>query len=331
MSARLEVAPGATALNPRPGNEPAPFFLVGSVRSGTTLLRLLLGHHPEICRCDEFEFVAPWIAGRADWPDAATYRQHVEQRRDFRASGLQMDPALSFPEQARDFLRQRQKADGRPVIGATVHNHYDELPRLWPSAKYIFLVRDPRDVARSCVQMGWAGNAWAAARIWRTAFETWRRLRLTLPADRFVELSFERLMADVEGELDRVSRFLGASFDPAMLDLERDTTYKRPNPRGSKSWRTDAPERDVREVEAELGPLLLEAGYEPSGLPPLKIGPLRRAAMTLEHRFGRMRFGQRRYGMGLWLAAALARRLPLHGMRQRLRREFEKINQRHLQ
>jgi hypothetical protein len=146
-----------------------PFFVVGAVRSGTTVLRLMLGHHPQICRCDEFEYVTSAIAGRSGWPDTAEYVRDLPRHRDFRQSGFRIETSLPFPELARDFLVQRRSADARRLVGATVHNHFDELPRIWPGARYIHLSRDPRDVARSCVDMGWGGNAWSALAIWEQA------------------------------------------------------------------------------------------------------------------------------------------------------------------
>ena len=40
-----------------------PFFLVGCVRSGTTVLRLMLGHHSRVCNCDEMDYVTPALVG----------------------------------------------------------------------------------------------------------------------------------------------------------------------------------------------------------------------------------------------------------------------------
>jgi Sulfotransferase family len=131
-----------------------PFFLVGSVRSGTTLLRLLLGHHPRICRCDEVEYIASAIAGRNDWPDVRKYVRGLPHYYDFRTSGFVPDPSLTFPDLARDLFVQLRASDGRELAGATVHNDFDQLPRIWPEALFIHLERDPRDVARSCVAMG---------------------------------------------------------------------------------------------------------------------------------------------------------------------------------
>lgn len=307
-----------------------PFFLVGAVRSGTTVLRLLLGHHPQICRCEEFEYVTPAIAGKHGWPDVDSYRRELPHLRDFRATGYRADPKLDFPSLARDFLKQLQAEDGRRIVGATVHNHFEELPRIWPTARYIYLERDPRDVARSCVQMGWAGNAWCGAAIWQNAHDAWQTLRASLPANRFIEVRFEDLVANAEAQLSRITSFLGLDFDPAMLELEKDTTYKRPSPAGSRSWRTDAPEREVREVETRLGSRLSEAGYPPSGLPALQVGTLRRLALQIENKLGRMKFKQRRYGWPLWAAFEVSRRLPFDAPRHRWQLAIDRVDEQHL-
>ena len=310
---------------------PAPYFVVGAVRSGTTVLRLLLGHHPQICRCEEFEYVLPAIVGRNDWPATAPYVQWLAQRRDFRASGYRPDAALAFPDLARDFLVQLQAMDAKPVVGATVHNHYDELPRLWPEAKYIHLDRDPRDVARSCVEMGWNGNAWAGVETWIRSHEEWQHLCRRVPAERRIEVKFEEFVIDADATLRRITQFLGVEFDPAMFEIEGDTTYKRPNPRGARSWCDDAGETEVREMEARLGDRLAQAGYAPSGLPPLAIGPMRERALRWKDRIGRQRFAMRRYGALTWIGSRLSQRLlPIGALRKRTQATIDRIDELHL-
>lgn len=310
---------------------PTPFFLVGAVRSGTTLLRLMLGHHPQICRCEEFEYVAYAIDGRPDWPDVPAYIGDLARRRDYRSSGFRANPALPFPDLARDLLDQCQRADGRPLIGATVHNHFDELLRIWPDAKFIHLGRDPRDVARSCVEMGWYGNAWAAVDTWIHQEDAWQRIRRKVPAERLLEVEFEDLVAHAEDELRRVTAFLGVAYDPVMMDIEKDTTYKRPAPRASRSWRDDASEADIRAMEARLGNRLAQAGYASSGLPPLVISPLHELALRLGDRLGRMRFSLKRYGVGLWMKSFVSRRLlPIQSWRDGARLAMDRIDERYL-
>lgn len=323
-----------TAQGARVPGDRQPFFVVGAVRSGTTLLRLLLGHHPRICRCNEVEYIASAIAGRDEWPDVRDYVRGLPQHYDFRTSGFVPDPSLTFPDLARDLFTQLRAVDGRDLAGATVHNNFDELTRIWPEARFIHLARDPRDVARSCVVMGWAGNAWAGAGIWLAAHAAWRRLCESVAEERRVEVKFEDLTARPEAELERVCRFLGVDFDPAMLGIDRDTTYRRPSADGARSWRNDASEREIRTIEGRLGKSLVDAGYAPSGLPPMRMTAARLLLLRLDHRLRRMRASQRRYGLGLWTAAALFRPLvrfrALSEARRRNRAAMAAIDELHM-
>ena len=49
-------------------NTDAPLFLVGSERSGTTFLRLMLDHHPEIAFEKEFDFVVTKVSDAGEFP-----------------------------------------------------------------------------------------------------------------------------------------------------------------------------------------------------------------------------------------------------------------------
>ena len=46
----------------RHGPAAAPVFLVGSERSGSTLLRLMLDHHPEIAFAQKIDFVVEHVS-----------------------------------------------------------------------------------------------------------------------------------------------------------------------------------------------------------------------------------------------------------------------------
>jgi hypothetical protein len=246
-------------------------------------------------------------------------------------AGLREIPAAtSFPELARKLLLLHADADGSKVFGATVHHHFELLDRIWPDARYIHLRRDPRDVARSAIHMGWAGNAWGGVPTWTQSFLSWQRLVPIVPPERRLEVSYEDLVADAPRELTRICGFLGVEYEPGMLEIEKDTTYKRPSPKEARSWRQDAGADEIRAMEARLGPLLKLAGYEPSGLPPLAVGPLRRLRLEAANRLGRMRFKQRRFGIGLWLAGWLSERLPSDAFRRWVASRRDPIALKHL-
>jgi hypothetical protein len=308
-----------------------PAFLVGSVRSGTTLLRLMLDHHPAIAFFSEFEFVVNPLPPDEGFITIDQFRDYAQYERMFRSSGFQVrDGVKTFPEMARDFLEQLRQRTGKRVVGATVHENFDRVLRIWPAAKFIHIARDPRDVARSVVDMGWAGNPWAGARRWIEAESLWDRIRPTIPADRQIEVRYEGLVADPVGALTRLARFMGLAYDPAMMSYPNDSTYGPPATALVNQWKRKMSDRDVQLVEARVGDLLAARGYPPSGLPPLRVTPQMEKRLRREDKSGRRRFRMNRYGWGWWTADAVTRWLHFGPLYRRVRRKLDEIDSRYL-
>ena len=179
-----------------------------------------------------------------------------------------------------DFLRQKQAASGgKPYIGATVHRRFDRIRHIWPDARYIHLVRDPRDVARLVVQKGWAGNVYEAAEFWndRTS-RCWDASAPHLADGQAIEIRYEDLVLRTERVLEVVCAFAGVGYSAQMLDYTADAPqYPPPDPALVLRWRTRLPPADVALVELRTGDLLTRRGYAPSGNPLPAIGPVRHA------------------------------------------------------
>lgn len=135
-----------------------PIFLVGAERSGTTVLRLMLDHHPQLAWHSEFEYAVDRISETGEWPHIDEYHQWLAKQRIFLDLDFKLDHTLTYPQLINSFLVQKRDRDHKPIVGATVHRHFDKVLSIWPDARFIHIVRDGRDVARSCIGMGWAGN-----------------------------------------------------------------------------------------------------------------------------------------------------------------------------
>lgn len=294
----------------KPPQSEHPIFLVGAERSGTTLLRLMLDSHPELAWVNEFEYAVDGLDG-PDWPAAADYVRSLETHRIFRAARYAIDPTLAYPDLIRSFLEQRRARAGKAFVGATVHRHFDRVLRIWPDARFLHLVRDPRDVARSCIGMGWAGNVWTGAERWIEAETLWSRLSLMLGKDRFLELRYETLIVRPEEELRRICEFLGLRWSAEMLEYGARSSYERPDPTLVEQWRRTLSAREIQLVEERAGNLLGAAGYTASGLPAIRVGTLARARLRAQDRAARARFAWRIFGWRLRLADILSRRLRL--------------------
>ncbi|HEY9824104.1 MAG TPA: sulfotransferase [Stenomitos sp.] len=307
-----------------------PIFLVGAERSGTTLLRLMLNHHPQIAFCHEFEYAVEQLP-ESGWPELEPYHQWLEENRIFRSAKVEIDPTLSYPELVNSFLTQRRDRDGKSEIGATLHYGFEKTLRLWPEARFIHIVRDGRDVALSLMGMGWAGNVWAGAQRWMATEVAWDTLRSQLKPDQFIEVTYERLIDNPTETLAQICLFLGLVYDAAMLSYPEHTTYQSPNIQLVQQWHTKLSPPQIQRVEAAIGKMLGDRDYKLSGLPLITIPLWQQSLLSLEDWWVRLQFRRRRYGEWLWLTEYLTRRLNLKIFHRSVQREMDKITETSLQ
>ena len=261
----------------------APVFLVGSERSGTTLLRLMLDHHPEIAFEKEFDFVVTKVSDTGELPSLDFYLDWIAT---VRGADYSIDRSLGYRELVNDFLRQKQAASGgKPYVGATIHRNFDRLRFLWPDARYVHLVRDPRDVARSVVQKGWAGNIYQASEFWIQAENCWDVLVTHLTSDQAIEIHYEDLVLRTDAVLAEICRFVGVEYSEKMLGYPADAPqYPPPDSTLVTQWKTNLAPPDVAMVELRTGRMLEGRGYARSGHPLPKVGPLKHQQLLLAAR-----------------------------------------------
>ena len=308
----------------------SPIFLLGSERSGTTLLRLMLDHHPRIAFNLESEYLVSQIADDGSLPPMAAYRAWLGRDRVFRRSDFTIDARLEYIDLVRDFLRQKMLRDRKELIGATMHRAMAKIPRIWPQARYVYMYRDGRDVAGSVVGMGWSGNVYVAADWWLAAEREWTALRRSIRKDQWIEVRFEDLVTRTRVELARICAFVGVDYSEAMFDYVRTSSYQAPDPHQCARWQSHLRPVDIRRFEARLAEGLTSRGYPLSGAPRVSIGPLYDRYLRLQSRIGSWRFRIRRFGVMLTLQDALLRRLQLRGSYAHVRENLDRITDRHL-
>lgn len=318
---------------PRPKEEPEQvYFLIGAQRSGSTLLRLMLDHHPCISCLGEFNLALDCLEPDGSEPDTATYHSRLEELREYRYAGFAISPSLEPSQAIPELLEGMRRLDGtwKSIVGVAIHFRYREALRYWPEARFIHLVRDPRDVAPSVVAMGWTATCWHAAELWINSEDEVEKLAQRVPSERIVRVRFEDLVRQPETELRRMCALLGVEYDSRMLSYPADSTYPPPDASAAARWKKRMVSRDVREVEARVGARLFAYGYETSGLPPLATGPLQRAALWFRNRLGRFGWRWRTYGLIPVLNHAIGLRLGLKGVVARARQHIQDIDQQNM-
>ncbi len=295
-----------------------PVFLVGAERSGTTMLHLMLDGHPDISFGEEFEYSVEFLVesghrAGAPWPDLDAYRAWLATDRVFLLHDQPTDGADSYPELVDGFLARLtdEPSDAR-VRGATVHFGIEHLLELWPDARFIHVVRDPRDIAPSHIRMGFAGNAWHALDKWLAAEDAISEIKSSLANDRarIITVRFDRLVSDYRGELERLMAFLGLTFSPQLLDYPNHTDYELPQV--AETWTRTSPlsDRDTQLVEARVGARLTEHGFEPSGLPAMTVSAWQRRWLAIDNKLRRPARRATVVGWPQVIAEIIAVRLP---------------------
>lgn len=190
-----------------------PVFVVGMIRSGTTLLEQMLASHPDIAGAGELPF---WL-------------QHADGLN--RADGA-FDVA-AIGELGRRYLAMAgELAKGKRFLVDKMPFNYQVLGAIHmalPDARIVHIRRDPVATALSIwttlfgVSPAFAherGSIVAAFRLYESLMDHWRSV---LPADRLFELRYEDLVASPEIELRRILSFLGLDWDDACLRHELST------------------------------------------------------------------------------------------------------------
>lgn len=96
--------------------------------------------------------------------------------------------------------------------------HMLDLGEVFPQAKFVHIIRDGRDVARSFYRLGWSPSTTAALRHWHRAVTIGRAFGQKLGPKRYLEVSFDALLADPERSLRNIVDFVGEEWS---VELER--------------------------------------------------------------------------------------------------------------
>jgi Sulfotransferase family len=281
-----------------------PLLILGVRRSGTTLLRVMLDRHSELAVPDESYFV-PQLADRhlrrVD-PDEfvddlsridtlAEWNVPLDKVRARLTERMSIGVAIGtvYAVYAEECGKQRW-GDKTPMYMQNLRL----LERLFPDALFVHLIRDGRDAALSFLSMpkGLMTETWmqprsvaAFAAQWRVEIKAARRLGHRV-GDRYLEVRYEDLVADVEVTLRRICQFGGLVYESGMTDYAdyvdvsdkpHQQSLTRPPTAGLRDWRLQMPPEEVGEFARVAGDLLFELGYETHERPDVR-GRVRRAA-----------------------------------------------------
>lgn len=219
----------------------SPFFIVGSGRCGTTLLRRILQASPEV-------HIPPenWGLGHVirsfrqnrwllDWDQlveivVASHQHKTHGWFEVIDDPIELfDELLDWPQSERSLYRlvDRLYRYHGEKVGAEFSrwgdktplnvNHMDAILKAFPDAKFVNLVRDGVDVIHSWLKRpDYFGDMIRPARRWQGAVRAAREFSRR-HQDRVIEVRYEELCRDPETITRKVCRFLDLSWEADLL------------------------------------------------------------------------------------------------------------------
>jgi Sulfotransferase family len=303
-------------------------FVCGALRSGSTLLHLMLDHHTNIDNPGEFDFMFDLVKDDGEFPRLEDYHEFLGNSRIFKSKNLTIDNTLSFSALIHSFVAQLGKKN--QVLALNVHRNFHLIPLLFPNAKYIHLLRDPRDVARSIIEMGWRGNVYYGVNQWIDTEQSWDKISTLIRPDQFTILYYEKLIENPGVELNNLCEFMGIPYSASMLDYPLHSTYTEPDKTLAQQWKRKLSQREIQYVEAKAITLMTSRGFALSGHPLIQIGTIERVKLMLQNKIFRVKSGIKRYGLILYTCEKIANYLGLKTLHTKLYLMKDEINRQNL-
>jgi tetratricopeptide (TPR) repeat protein len=212
-----------TAEDVRQDGLPAPAFLIGFLRSGTTLTEQVLGAHPQVMASDESSIV---------------FELTVELAR---LSGIPQDVPAGLRKVGLDGVLHLRKlywnrvreeygeaALGKVFVDKNAMNTIELglISVVFPDAKILFALRDPRDICISCFMQAFSPApvtvnllSWEGiGRQYAAVMDFWLALRGSI-APPYLELRYEDTVQEFEATYRRVFAFLGLEWREDVISF----------------------------------------------------------------------------------------------------------------
>ena len=274
-----------------------PFFILGSQRSGTTMLRLMVNSHPRLAVPHETAFMTVFYPRLGDYGDLSQRENAARLLDDISRHPLVVRgrhiadreailayPISNFPDLIDAIMTEYAKAQGKSRWGDKTPYYTPDIDILWrlfPNSKFIHLVRDGRDVALSLRGISWSSRSIPRlAEDWRWKTTLCHKVGSVLGPDRFLEMKYEDLVRSSESCLRRICDFLDEPFAPEMLSYHESArevvpgeslqwhgnSVRPPDPNKLFAWKREFSLADRTIFEKVAGSALDLFGYERENL-----------------------------------------------------------------
>ena len=256
---------------------------MGTGRSGTTLLRLVLNAHRRIYITHEASFYLV-RSGLAQHPSAEEFLERYFRSPSFAFLGIDKQVVVSELGKLPDndsissayvaIMKTKAKVFHKARFGDKTPLHAGRIKQIFrdfPGAKVIHVVRDPRATVASLMRMPWAASSVGLNSIF---------CRMTLNAikpfrDRIHEVRLEDLLQSPRATLRDILEFIGEPWDESVMEHHLHTPdgdvppfpwFRKAHgplkkPEGAPSWLRELSPAWIRNIELVHSATMKRYGY----------------------------------------------------------------------
>ena len=272
-------------------------LMIGTQRSGSNLMRLMLNQIPAIEAPHPphiLQRLMPLLPSYGNLSDEATFRQLVDDvcrlvelnpvpwegvvlgREDIAGRCTQNSLVAVFSA-IYDVLAETRGAETWCCKSLANVHYVPEIDIYLPNAKYLYLYRDGRDVAVSFKKaVVGQKHFYHIAQEWAKAQRAALAMRKKLDGSQFFSISYEALTSSTEESLKALCKFLGVEYQSSMMNFHESSEAKNTASSSSlwnnvtkpimnqntKKFLKQASEEEVKVFELVAGDVLDALGYE---------------------------------------------------------------------
>ena len=247
-----------------------PLFIIGNPRSGTSLFRIMLTCHPEICIPPECGFIQWWHKKYQYWSEQDSINKSLVKNyiNDLKSSKKIETWNLNYnsleeliytyrPSQYSElcylvYIQYMYISNKNAKIIGDKNNYYvhylDILESIFSNANYIFIVRDGRDVACSYKRVNQiqtpslykpklANSIDDIAIEWNNNNQTIINFLNKISQKRYFTLQYEELLRKPTEVLGKICNFLGINFHSEMLNFYNTNRKLNLEPAKTLDWK----------------------------------------------------------------------------------------------
>ncbi|MEV8635092.1 sulfotransferase [Streptosporangium sp. NPDC051023] len=184
---------------------PSPVFVLSPMRSGSTLLRVLLNSHSMIRAPHEMHLRTLGVTYAKPYTEVAVDRLGLDREQ------------LEYLLWDRILHRELGRSGKQVIVDKTPGNalSWPRLKECWPLARFVFLLRHPASIFASMSEISPNASPETTAALVLEHVDGVEEARNTLPGH---TVRYEELVSEPTRATEEICSFLGVPWEPGMLE-----------------------------------------------------------------------------------------------------------------